>query len=186
MFISFAWPKETEPKKRPPESLAALCAVPCALRYFARSRNSLRSDSAHSIAKFLRCSARDDGKVGQNHKSKTLVFRHSGVGRNPEVLKTFWMPDQGGHDGGRWSVALVLNLTFAPSMQPSIAAFIGLSKNLFERSEFIFAPMKARSAGKSHSDQIVGWPFFWLLFFGHSKKSDSQPSDKNKEIICAC
>jgi hypothetical protein len=43
----------------------------------------------------------------------------------------------------------------------SIAAFIGESECLFERSEFAFAPMKARSAGESRSDQIVGGPFFW-------------------------
>ncbi len=50
-------------------------------------------------------------------------------------------------------------LSLTPSMQLSIAAFIGLSKNLFGRSEFIFAPMKSRS------DPIVGWPFLWFRFF---------------------
>jgi hypothetical protein len=59
-------------------------------------------------------------------------------------------------------------------MQPSIAAFIGSSKNLFERSEFIFAPMKARSAEQSRSDQIVGWPFLWFVSFGHSKEMNTQ------------
>jgi hypothetical protein len=68
-------------------------------------------------------------------------------------------------------------------MQSSIAAFIGLSEHLFERSEFVFAPMKARSAGQSRSDQVVGCRFFWLLFFGQAKKSDSQPFSKNKENI---
>ena len=71
-----------------------------------------------------------------------------------------------------WAVPTLRGLTFAPSMQPSIAAFIGSSKNLFERSEFIFAPMKARSAGKSRSDLIVGCPFFWFRFLWASKEND--------------
>ena len=41
-----------------PEALAALRAVPCAPRHFARSLNSLRSNNARLIAKCLRCSAR--------------------------------------------------------------------------------------------------------------------------------
>jgi hypothetical protein len=61
-------------------------------------------------------------------------------------------------------------------MQPSIAAFIGLSKNLFERSEFIFAPMKARSAGKSRSDQIEGVLSFGSVFFAQAKKRGTQHS----------
>ncbi len=84
-----------------------------------------------------------------------------------------------------WAVPTLLGartLTFVPSMQPSIAAFIGLSKNLFERSEFIFAPMKARSAGKSRSDLIVGWPFLWFRFFWPlTKEMNTQlPLENNK------
>jgi|AMFO01.1.fsa_nt_gi hypothetical protein len=71
---------------------------------------------------------------------------------------------------------MVLQLTLVPSMQPSIAAFIGLSKNLFERSEFIFAPMKVRSAGTSRSDQIVGWPFLWFRFFWPLKRNEHAAS----------
>jgi len=67
-------------------------------------------------------------------------------------------------------------LTLIPSMQLSIAAFIGLSKNLFERSEFIFAPMKARSAGESLSDPIVGCPFFWFCFLWASKENEHAAS----------
>ena len=44
---------------------------------------------------------------------------------------------------------------------------------LFERSEFIFAPMKARSAGDPRSGQIVGWTFLWFVSFGHSKKMNT-------------
>ncbi len=70
-----------------------------------------------------------------------------------------------------------------PSMQPSIAAFIGLSSPLSERSEFGWAPMKVGSAGYPRSGQIVGCTFFWLLFFGQSKKSNSQPFTKKRKNL---
>jgi hypothetical protein len=75
VFIFFACSKKTEPKERAPGSLAALRAVPCAPQYFARSLNSLRSDNAHSFAKSLRCSARDDGNVSQKQNTYFASFR---------------------------------------------------------------------------------------------------------------
>jgi len=73
-------------------------------------------------------------------------------------------------------------LTLTPSMQPSIAAFIGRSKNLFEGAQRVsfFAPMKARSAGKSRSDPIVGWPFLWFRFFWPHKRNEHAASARKK------
>jgi hypothetical protein len=143
VFISFEWPKaptghsKTEPKKRPPESLAALCAVPCAPRYFARELNSLTAFTQTPLAFPQNSCGAQRGMTGLNGvvDSKKVEFRMMGFA-----------------------------FDLCPFDAAEHRAFIGLSKNLFERSEFIFAPMKARSAGNPCSGQIVGCAFFWFCF----------------------
>jgi len=46
-----------------------------------------------------------------------------------------------------------------------------MERGLFERSEFRSAFFG--EARRGAEGLLIGWPFFWLLFFGHAKKSDS-------------
>ena len=51
-------------------------------------------------------------------------------------------------------------------------------KRLFERSEFAIDPTLTEHRSvpvAKRRDSDCGSPFFWLLFFGEAKKSDSPP-----------
>ncbi len=38
-------------------------------------------------------------------------------------------------------------------------------------------PFKMKQERGYPQDKLLGWPFFWLLFFGHAKKSDSSADE---------
>jgi len=131
VFISFEWPKETEPKKRPPyvaplrgnfrsSSFAGIfqrailepvknarrpCCAPSGY-----SRKGLRCSLGTSMCLALRAGElailpiRRCSTKGITSKEKDgiSVFCHSGEGRNPVVLTNYWMPDQVRHDGRNW------------------------------------------------------------------------------------
>jgi hypothetical protein len=42
-------------------------------------------------------------------------------------------------------------------------------------------PLNLNNTEGTRQGKLSGWPFFWLLFFGHAKKSDSS-SDETETI----
>ncbi|MGB5767781.1 MAG: hypothetical protein WBM38_13685, partial [Arenicellales bacterium] len=55
----------------------------------------------------------------------------------------------------------------------------GKERGLSERSEFRSARCKLKRTEQPQAN-TAGWPFFWTLFFGHSKKRVSPYRAKNK------